>query len=264
MSSPSPTPSPEPSSGEITYDLDLLAQSLAKWENSASLRAAYEDMFADMKASLAPGSTLELGSGIGVLKRYVDHLTTSDVAPTPHADRVLSAYSLSSELELHRNLVAMDVLHHLRRPWRFIEEAAHILPVGGRVILLEPAGTPWGRLFYRLFHVEPCRPDLCGLDMDFGPDSGGEFANMGMAWAMFVRDRPLTERRLLALGLQLRRVKFRDFLAYPLTGGFSKPALLPAPLLRLFLRLEHSLPQGLLKLIGLRVMIVLEKHEQRS
>lgn len=241
----------------ITYDLTLLEQSLAKWRQSPALRAVYADIFSGMRRALVPGRTLELGSGIGLARDFIPGLVTSDVVATPFVDRAVSAYEIPSEG--WGNLIAFDVLHHLQEPLRFFASAAAALAPGGRVVLAEPAGTPGGRLFYRFFHHEPCRPGLVRPPFVFPAEADGSFANMGMAHALFGRHRRLVESRLRELGLKVLAVTYRDLLAYPATGGFSHRALLPASALRGLMALEQRLPQLLLKLVALRVLIVLQK-----
>ena len=120
--------------------------------------------------------------------------------------------------------------------------------------------TLGGRAFYRLFHPEPCRPADIRPPFVFPPDPDGLFANMGMAHAMFGRERPHLEPLLLSLGLRIVSVRYRDLLAYPATGGLSKPALLPAAVLRGLMAAESRLPQFLLRRLALRVVVVLEKR----
>lgn len=242
---------------EITYNLALLERSLAKWRSSAALRTVYGDMLRDLRNHLAPGRTLEIGSGIGVAKEFIPGLVTSDVVQTRFVDRAVSAYRIPTEE--WDNIVAFDVLHHLCVPLEFFSSAAAALRPGGRVVLMEPAATPGARLFYRFFHAEPCAPRLIRPPFTFAADHNGEFANMGMAQGLFIFHRSELEERLVALRLRILRVEFRDVLAYPATGGFSQPALLPAILLRGLLTLEQALPQRLLELAALRMIVVLEK-----
>jgi SAM-dependent methyltransferase len=248
-------------SAPITYDLTLLEQSLAKWRRSAALRAVYADIFAAMRRALVPGRTLEIGSGIGVARDFLPDLVTSDIVATKFVDRAVSAYAIPPES--WSNLVAFDVLHHLQEPLRFFASAAAALAPGGRIVLVEPAGTPGARCFYRLFHVEPCRPGLIKPPFRFEAEADGSFANMGMAHALFGRHRPVVETALRECGLRIVSVTHRDLLAYPATGGFSQPALLPSALLRVLLALERRLPQALLRQLALREMIVLERDGAR-
>jgi SAM-dependent methyltransferase len=245
------------SEAPITYDLSLLQKSRQKWQASPELRAVYADIFADLRRWLAPGRTLEIGSGIGVSRDYIPGLVTSDVVATPFVDRAVSAYAIPSEG--WGNLIAFDVLHHLQEPLRFFASAAAALAPGGRVVLAEPAGTPGGRLFYRFFHHEPCRPGLVRPPFVFPAEADGSFANMGMGHALFSRHRPVVAARLRELGLTMVAVQYRDLLAYPATGGFSRPALLPEAVLRGLMGIERRLPQALLRLLALRMVIVIER-----
>lgn len=245
------------SKAEQTYDLSHLGGSAAKWRDSAALRAVYGDILRRMQAGCVPGATLEIGSGIGVAREICPDWVLSDVVVTPHVNRAVSAYEIPAEA--WGNIVAFDVLHHLREPLRFFVSAAAALRPGGRIVLAEPAGTSGGCLFYRMFHPEPCRPAEIQPPYVFPADADGLFANMGMAHALFGRERSRFEPILRDMGLSLVSVQYRDLLAYPATGGFSKPALLPAPVLRALLVLESALPQFLLRRVALRMIVVLEK-----
>lgn len=241
----------------LTYDLALLDRGLAKWRRSPALRAVYGEIFLAVRRLLAPGRTLEIGSGIGVAREFLPDLTTSDIASTAFVDRAISAYAIPPEA--WGNILAFDVLHHLREPLRFFASAAAALAPGGRIILAEPAGTPGGRLFYRCCHHEPCHPAAVVAPYRFPAARDGSFANMGMAHALFGRSRPEFEAELRARQLRIAQVTYRDLLAYPATGGFSRPALLPARVLRGLLAIERRLPQPLLRLLALRMVVVLEK-----
>lgn len=247
-------------SSEITYDLSLLEKSRQRWESSPALRAVYADFFASIIGQAIPGDILDIGSGIGTIKTFSPRVTTSDVAPTPYADLTLSAYELAACGRSWPNICALDVLHHLREPLRFFASAAEVLQPHGRLILLEPAATLWGRLFYTLCHHEPIAPARIRPPFNFEPDSpDGDFANMGMAVALFRRHRADTARHLRQLGLRLLLLRYRDLLAYPATGGFSGPRILPAGLARRWVKAERALPQTLLRHLGLRVLVVIER-----
>lgn len=244
---------------EITYNLALLDR--AKWDASPGLRAVYEHLFRMMMRETAPGRILEVGSGIGAIREFFPEVTTSDVAETPYVDRAVSCYEIrETSGQSWDNILALDVLHHLQRPLEFLASASEALRPGGRVILNEPAATWGGTHFYRLFHHEPCRAADLVPPFEMPPDNeAGEFANMGMAAALFLEHRPWVEKKLRALGLTLVQVRFRDLLAYPASGGFSRPQFLSTPVLRALLVLEKSLPQWLLRAMALRVTIVVEK-----
>ena len=247
---------------EQTYDLDLLSGSQDAWDRSEGLRFVYGEIYRGIRARCSTdGAMLEIGSGIGVSKAFFDNLVTSDVVKTPYVDRAISAYEIEPDVGgAWANIFAIDVLHHLKQPMRFFESAAAVLKPGGRIILVEPAATLGGRVFYSLCHHEPIQPQLIVPSFEFeanGPD--GEFANMGMGLGVFMRTRELAEALLAEWGLRCKEVSFQDVFAYPLTGGYSKPQLLPTIALQGLLKLEQYLPQWFYRLFGLRMVVVLEK-----
>ncbi len=247
---------------EFTYDLSLLQQSRDKWDRSPAIRLYYRGIFDALMQNAGSGPTLDLGSGIGTIKSFYPSVTTSDIEKTPYVDLQVSCYNLEAVGRTWENLLAMDVLHHLRRPFDFYRSAARVLNPGGRILLCEPAATAFGALFYRLFHHEPIRPSKLNppFIIEEKLNENVEFANMGMATALFRNHRQWTEDTLAEMGLAVVSVHYRDFFAYPLTGGLSNPQMAPTGLLKILLKLERLLPQLFLKFFALRVMIVLQKE----
>jgi SAM-dependent methyltransferase len=244
---------------DVTYDLGLLEGSRAKWDQSPGLRLVYRSIFADLMQWAGDGSVLDIGAGAGFLKIDYPNVTTSDVVKTPFVDCAVSAYEIEASGRSWDAVVAMDVLHHLRDPIRFLRSASRSLEPGGRIVLIEPAATPFGRWFYRRFHHEPCLPDRLIAPYRFeADDTEGNFANMGMGWALFHRDQEALGKQLEDMGLKVQSVRYRDVLAYPATGGLSHRQFLPTWALRGLLGLERILPQWLLRQVGLRMLIVLE------
>lgn len=246
----------------ITYNLKLLEESARAWRSNPGLRCVYRALYATMREACKGGRILEVGSGIGVSRDSFEEITTTDIVQTPYVDRAMSAYELEpmSADALWSDIIAMDVLHHLREPLRFFASAASVLEPGGRIILVEPAATLGGRVFYQLFHHEPIRPKDIGPPFHFDFNgANGEFANMGMGVALFLHHREAVEEYLRKHQLCIRSVVFRDCLAYPLTGGYSRPQLLPTTWIAAVLKFEAKLPQYWMRHFGLRMRIVLEK-----
>jgi hypothetical protein len=245
---------------DITYDLTLLQASRAKWEQSPAVREYYGAVFAEMMSYASGGDTLDLGSGIGAIKDFFPKVATSDIQATPFVDREVSCYRIQDSGRRWGNLTATDVLHHLRLPRAFFESAAAALDTGGRVILAEPAATLLGRAFYKVCHHEPIAPGRLAPPFEFKPDQpDGEFANMGMGTALFRIFYSDWYPIIQDLGFSVVAIRYRDCIAYPLTGGFSKPQLAPLWLINGLLRLEGCIPQAVMRLIALRMIIVLEK-----
>jgi hypothetical protein len=243
-----------------TYALDLLEKSAEKWSSSPGLRIFYGDIFRRIKTCMTAGPSLEIGSGIGVIKTTIPEMKLSDVSATPYVDYALSAYRIEDSGTTWANIVAIDVLHHLREPFEFFRSAAGSLRAGGRIILVEPAATIAGTPFYRRFHHEPIDARSILAPYSFPAKSGEvEFANMGMGWGIFVRGKQESNEMLARLGLRVKKVSFFSFLGYAATGGFSHNQFLPTPFIKTLLFLERLIPSAVWKIFGLRMTIVLEK-----
>jgi SAM-dependent methyltransferase len=242
--------------GEETYQLSLLQGSQAKWEHSPGLRAIYASIYQRMRTYATGTHWLELGSGIGVAREFLPGVVTSDLANTGYVDREVDAYAIPCEG--WTSIFALDVFHHLRQPQRLLDAAAAALEPGGRLILVEPAATPFGQLFYRICHHEPMRSDWVQPPYEFPLEADGSFANMAMASTMLAGKQGPLEA---VCGSSWKRValSYHDCLAYPLTGGFSRPQLLPTACLKGLLALEQRLPQWLMRRLALRVTVVLER-----
>lgn len=244
-----------------TYDLGILEKSYAKWQQSQALQIVYKDILQELLTYKRAGPTLEIGSGCGFALTVDPTIVTSDIAPTPFCNNPVSAYQIPTNAPDWGNILAFDVLHHLKTPFQFFSSAANALTPGGRILLCEPAGTRFGRAFYKAFHEEPCRPEEIVEPYEFeaGSEDSSLFANMGMGWAFFERDKAQIASRLQTLGLRIQKTVYRDLLAYPATGGLSKPSLLPSPFFKPILAIEKRIPRSIMKRLALRMLIVLEK-----
>lgn len=248
---------------EFTYDLSILEKNASIWEKSPELRCFYEDIYSEIALNCIDGPILEVGSGIAASRDFFSNLTTSDIVKTPYVDCAMSAYDLQTGNEgPWANIFAVDVLHHLKQPMLFFESAATVLCPGGRIILVEPAATLGGCAFYKLFHHEPIRPSKIKEPFDFESDgSNGEFANMGMGIGLFKHCRSQVDKLLKQYDLSCTVVNYRDLIAYPLTGGYSKSSALSTTSLKHILYLEKHIPQLLLRFLGLRMFVVIKKTE---
>ena len=251
-------PDSAPSSPD-TYDLSLLDKSADTWARSPALRTVYQSIFADMTNAAQGSDWLELGAGAGFFKQFTPNVVTSDIRKTRFVDQAISAYTIEQSPKTWDTIFAMDMLHHLTQPFRFFKSASKALKPGGKIVLAEPAATAWGTLFYTLFHQEPIHPSLIKPPFEFSTDSEGGFANMGMGQALFHQRKSETQSKLAAIGLSIKQLKYRDVLTYPATGGLSQRQMLPSRLIQLLLEAEALLPQAILRLLGLRMTIVLEK-----
>jgi SAM-dependent methyltransferase len=146
-----------------------------------------------------------------------------------------------------------DVLHHINEPRKFFSEAERCLRPAGRVVMIEPANTPWARFIYKNFHHE--RFDVQG---GWQVDKGGVLtqANGAMPWIIFVRDRNVFERNFP----RLRIVSLHNHtpMRYLLSGGFSLRQLAPGFSYTAIKAIEYLLTPAN-NLLGMFMTVILEK-----
>lgn len=224
------------------------------------LRKHYEEMYAFFRQQAAElsaveGLCLELGSGGGFLKTILPDIVTSDIFPYPHIDRVIQAGSLPFAPGELKGIFMLNVLHHLPSPSDFFREADRCLSRGGRVAMIEPFNSLFGRFLYKRFHHEPFDETAPGWNLQ----AGGRLStsNQALPWIIFWRDRGRFER--MFPNLRVRSIFRHSVLCYPLSGGLSLRGLAPSwsyPLLSALDRRLSRIGPGLFPIFQ---TIILEK-----
>lgn len=199
------------------------------WTRKRVLRRTYAEFYRAMCANIEPsipGIKVELGSGMGNVKDHLPECITTDLFPNPWLDRVENAYHMSFPDSSVGHLILFDVWHHLEHPANALTEFRRVLAPRGRVILLEPAMSVVGRMFYGSCHHEPLgfktplSDKLADLD---DPDATRYFAAQSSSHRIFVR-RELP--RLLA-GWDICAIHRITSFAYLGSGGFRGPQIYP-------------------------------------
>jgi len=230
------------------------------WQRKPALRAVYGDIYHRIGAQMNAGRTLEIGGGSGNLKALRPQTISTDIQFAPWLDAVCDAQRLPFAAEQFDNVVMVDVLHHIEFPLHALQEFHRVLRPDGRLIFCEPAITPLGGLFYRLFHEEP-------VDMSADPLAEGTISEGRDPWLSNqaiptlltgkYRDRLAT----LLPGLQLATIERFSFLAYPLSGGFKQWSLLPSALAQPLLSAEWSVRRLLGPLAAFRLLAVYRRAD---
>lgn len=233
------------------------------WARKPLLRSAYRNFHQQIRARLSsvPGHTLELGSGIGMIKQTIPECLTSDIFKNPFVDRIENAYGLNFEDGSVANLILFDVWHHLEYPGIALQEFARVLAPGGRVILFEPAALSLlGRFVFGLFHHEPVhsgKPISWQLSTERDHGDLPYYAAQGNAWKMFHRGELPDAIRSQWNVTEVTHFPAFDWLA---AGGFRGwqlcPSFLSAPL-----RLASKIGACCPVLFSTRMLIILERAE---
>lgn len=229
------------------------------WNERPLVRRQYGEWYRLIVESLADigKPTVELGSGIGKLRHYKPDVVTTDIEPTPWADLVVDAEALPYEEGELGNLVMLDVFHHLADPARFFDEARRVLAPGGRVVIVDPYCSPLSAPIYTRFHHERTDLGVPALERDVQTSTAPLESNQARATLVFYHDR----EQYLARWPELPLVASRRFafLLYPLTGGFTRPPVLPRVLYRPLQLVERAL-QPLARFLAFRCLVVLERR----
>jgi SAM-dependent methyltransferase len=235
-------------------------QNRISWENKPSLRKAY-GLFYSLIAKQVDyqllGIKLEVGSGMGNIKKFIPDCITSDLFTNPWLDRVESIYGLNYPDGSVSNLILFDVWHHLEHPANALAEAMRVLVPGGRLIIMEPAMSLLGQMVYGRCHHEPVGFDI-PLSSEIAdmsqPDANRYFAAQSSAHRVFKN----WEVPELLDGWNIESIKQITSFSYWGTGGFSGPQLYPDQLYPLIHQMDKIL--GLLPtLFAARLLITLKK-----
>jgi SAM-dependent methyltransferase len=249
-----------PKSISIEQHLIEMRSNQAAWQKRPLLREVYGHFYQLIRGALTPlpGSTVELGSGIGAAKEFIPGCITTDIFPNSWLDQQENAYALTFPDSSVSNLILLDVFHHLIYPGTALTEFHRVLRVSGRVIILEPAMSLLGKLIYGPFHHEPLglRDSISWFAPDkFDPKETGYYAAQANASKVFLGDQFRG-----ALGLwDIPVVNTLPDIAYAASGGFSKPQFYPSSLLPVIRSLEKILAHWP-NLFATRLLVVLEKR----
>jgi len=137
---------------------------------------------------------------------------------------------------------------------RFFQEAVRVLKEKGRIVMIEPANTPWAHFIYTRFHHENFDPNATWQVTGTRPLLD---ANDALAWIIFNRDREQFTRRFPELNIIT--LYHHTPIAYLLSGGFTIRQLMPASLFGLINGVE-TLCRFSNNITGMFQTIVLEKE----
>jgi SAM-dependent methyltransferase len=238
---------------------DVLRRHQAVWSRKPVLRRLYESWYREISAWLQPGLTVEVGGGSGNLKEFSPDVLCTDVVRVPWLDALIDAQHLPFRRQSVSNLVLFDVLHHLENVRFFFDEALRVLLPGGRIVIMDPYVSTLSWPIYRFVHSEPVDFRRDPLTVVTPQRHKQPFdANQAVANIIFER----SYDRFCELYPAFIRVAHERlaFFAYPLSGGFDRPSLLPLWSIGGVLRLERWC-RRFGRLLAFRLLVVLEKGQ---
>ena len=213
---------------DIAYPLDAPERTIYHKEIISKkyfLRKLYEQwysVFTEEINKLPAGILVELGSGGGFLKEIEPDVICSDIIPLPGNDMTFSALEMPFGNDSLSGIFMIDTFHHIPDSALFLSEVNRVLKRNGKVVMIEPANSKWGRFIYKNFHHEPFQTDGSWVIPDAGPLTG---ANGALPWIVFVRDQALFQEKFP--NLRIESVQYHHPLSYLISGGVSYRQLMP-------------------------------------
>lgn len=205
---------------------------------------------------LPDGKMVELGSGGGFLKDLNKDVICTDILELPTNDMTFSALDMPFKDGELSAIFMIDTFHHIPDSEQFLKEADRCLAPGGRIVMVEPANSTWGRFIYRNFHHEPFEPKGGWTIPSSGPMSD---ANGALPWIVFERDKEQFSKQFPSM--EIVSIKYHTPLRYLLSGGVSFKPLVPKFSFGLIKGME-SIATGLSKHLSMFMTIDIRKKAQ--
>ena len=237
---------------------DEILKNLEFWGQKPILRAIYDDFYSLIVSNLnisTEGKTVEIGSGIGNLKKHVPDCICTDAFDNPWIDQVENAYKLSFTDNEVSNIILFDVWHHLEYPVSALNEFRRVLQKQGRIIIFEPYISFLGLIVYGIFH-----PEDVSWFKKINTDDNADLNKLSYYAAQGNATRFFSSKKYSKYlhGFSIKNIRKTPATAYVLSGGYSKKQMFPDKHYTKIKRIE-SLVKNMPSLFATRLLIVLEK-----
>lgn len=229
------------------------------WNKRELTRYLYSGWYREIVKELSgEGLTIELGAGTGNFKEYMPASVATDLVCCEWLDIVHDAMALPYRDSSVGNFVLIDAIHHIHDPVRALAEMERCLKKGGRIVIFDVFISPFSYLYYNYFHKEKVDLNADLFTMSDAPALKEPFeSNQAIATLLFFKD----VERFVARFPGLRPVKraVREFLLYPMSGGFEGVQLVPFCLRAPMMALDNAVIKVLGRYAAGRCLIVIEK-----
>ena len=204
------------------------------------------------------GMEVELGSGVGFIKKFRNRIKTSDIRPGNDSELRIDAQKMKLKTNSIKCIYAINVFHHLPDPKKFLDELCRVLKKRGGVVLIEPHNGFFSSLVHKyLSKDEQYMPNIKSWKNKkiSGPLFG---ANQALSYIVFERD--LSKfNKIYGNRLQIvHKTYVLNFLRYFLSGGLNFRELLPF-FFNPFLTFIEILCRPFAKFCSLHQVIVLKR-----
>lgn len=228
------------------------------WARRPLTRELYARWFAEVRGELSKKRpVVEIGAGTGNFKEFMPEALATDLVHCGWLDAVHDAMDLPYASGAVGNFVLIDAIHHVEDPVRALGEMERCLARGGRIVVFDVFISPFSYLYYNFLHKEA---------VDMGQDlfkpverSGKEPFESNQAIATLLFFKGIERFKARFPGLKVVKRELREFLLYPLSGGFEGRRLAPVSMKGALEAVDRAALRLFAPFIAARCLVVLEK-----
>ena len=197
--------------------------------------------YAEERVQINP--SIEVGCGVTPMKDNFPDILSSDIEPSPYADKQIDALSMPYLNDSLDSIFAINCFHHFSDKKLFLKESNRVLSNKGTLILLEPSVSFLARLTYPFLFKNETYDLNASLSSLYTSDPM-RGANQAASFICFIKSK---EEFLFKSGFHIEKIEHcKNSLAYIFSGGLNFPQLLPSRIVRLLIKLP--LPDSLFSL----------------
>jgi len=229
------------------------------WERKRITKYLYTKWYGDIERELRGlKPVVELGAGTGNFKEFMPSVISTDLVYCEWLDCVHDAMALPYRDSSVGAFLLIDAIHHVKAPAAAISEMLRCLKPGGRIIILDVYISPFSYLYYNFLHKEDVdlKADVFGAGSGRADKAPFE-SNQAIATLLFFRR--IKEFQAHFPAVKVLKKEVREFLLYPLSGGFEGTQLVPYFSTGFFEAVDAIALKLLGKAIAARCLVVLEK-----
>ncbi len=231
------------------------------WKKKKLTRYLYTKWYKEIVRELSPvdAPVVEIGSGTANFKAFMPSVIASDIVRCEWLDMVNDAMNLPYGDATIGSFVLIDAIHHVEDPVIAIAEMSRCLKKKGRIVIFDVFISWFSYLYYNFLHKEDV--DLSADLFNISDPKGGKSpfsSNQAVATLLFFKEAERFKKRFP--GLKVVRREVREFLLYPLSGGFESPQLIPTAFAGFFEAIDGLSLRVFGDKIAARCFVVLEKN----
>lgn len=203
------------------------------------------------------GVRIELGAGIGFIKKFDKNIITSDVIKNKFTDKTIDANKIPYGNNKISTIFGIFCFHHFKDQHGFLKDLEKKLKPGGLCILIEPYYGFLASLAYKKIHKSEYFDPNEKLNHKINNKTAMENANQALSYIYFKKNKNKFDQNFPKLEI-LEEYIFSNYLRFIISGGLNFKKLIPE-FLNIFVVIVEILISPLKKILGVHYLIVLRK-----